>query len=51
MSIKHWKEIAKAVSQQNGSIIFVERYEPHDHHTKILEHKDIDEYQYLRSSI
>jgi len=51
MSIKHWKNIAKAVSIKTGSIIYVERYDPHHHHEEIVEHNDIDLYQYLRASI
>ena len=51
MSIKHWKNIAKAVSIKTGSIIYVERYNPHENHEHLLEHEKIDKYQYLRSSI
>lgn len=51
MSIKHWVNISKAMSINTGSIIYVERYNPHEDHHHILEHKDVDQYQYLRSSI
>ena len=50
MSIKHWKNIGKVVAIKTGSIMFIERYDPNQHHNELIDNIEIDQYQYLRSN-